>query len=74
MIDNTMSNKKIALYPGSFDPITNGHIDVLERARRMFDFVVIAVLNNSEKKSFLTAEERVKLIEEAVKDMDNVSV
>ncbi len=74
MIDNTMQNKKIALYPGSFDPITNGHIDVLERARRMFDFVVIAVLNNSEKKSFLTAEKRVELIEEAVKDMDNVSV
>ena len=71
---NSLSNKKIALYPGSFDPITNGHIDVLERARRMFDFVVIAVLNNPEKKSFLTAEKRVELIKEATKDMDNVSV
>jgi len=74
MADNTMSNKKIALYPGSFDPITNGHIDVLERARRMFDFVVIAVLNNTDKKSFLDTNVRVKLIEEAVKDMENVSV
>ena len=71
---NSVSNKKIALYPGSFDPITNGHIDVLERARRMFDFVVIAVLNNSDKKSFLPASQRVRLIQEAVKDMDNVSV
>ena len=71
---NSLSNKKIALYPGSFDPITNGHIDVLERARRMFDFVVIAVLNNPEKKSFLTADKRVELIKEATKDMDNVSV
>ena len=71
---NPISNKKIALYPGSFDPITNGHIDVLERARRMFDFVVIAVLNNPEKKSFLPASKRVELIQEAVKDMDNVSV
>ena len=68
------SDKKIALYPGSFDPITNGHIDVLERARRMFDFVVIAVLNNPDKKSFLSAPVRVGLIKEAVKDMDNVSV
>ncbi len=71
---NPISDKKIALYPGSFDPITNGHIDVLERARRMFDFVVIAVLNNPEKKQFLSASKRVELIQEAVKDMDNVSV
>ncbi len=70
----SVSDKKIALYPGSFDPITNGHIDVLERARRMFDFVVIAVLNNPEKKSFLSAPVRVGLIKEAVKDMENVSV
>ena len=70
----SVSDKKIALYPGSFDPITNGHIDVLERARRMFDFVVIAVLNNPEKKSFLSAHVRVGLIKEAVKDMENVSV
>ncbi len=73
MIDSSF-DKKIALYPGSFDPITNGHIDVLERARRMFDFVVIAVLNNPEKKSFLSTPVRVDLIKEAVKDMENVSV
>ena len=65
---------KIALYPGSFDPITNGHLDVLERARAMFDKVVIAVLNNQKKKSFLDIKTRVKLIEEATSCMDNVSV
>ena len=70
-----MSNdKKIALYPGSFDPITNGHLDVLERASAMFDKVVIAVLKHPEKKSFLSVEQRVNLIKESIKDMKNVSV
>ena len=65
---------KTAIYPGSFDPITNGHLDVLERASRMFDEVVIAVLNNPEKKSFLSVEKRVELIKEAAKDLKNVCV
>ena len=69
-----ISDKKIALYPGSFDPITNGHLDVLERASRMFDSVVIAVLKHPEKKSFLSVEQRVGLIKESIKDMKNVSV
>ena len=72
MIDNCAHNKKIALYPGSFDPITNGHLDVLERARKMFDEVVIAVLNNPVKKSFIDVEKRVELIKKATKDMQNV--
>lgn len=67
-------NKKTALYPGSFDPITNGHLDVLERASMMFDNVVIAVLKHPDKKSFLSVQERVELIKEAVKDMKNVCV
>ncbi|MBQ8475653.1 pantetheine-phosphate adenylyltransferase [bacterium] len=71
---NDAPNKKIALYPGSFDPITNGHLDVLERARAMFDEVVIAVLNHPHKKSFLDIQTRVKLIKEATQDMDNVRV
>lgn len=74
MIENSKNNKKIALYPGSFDPITNGHLDVLERASRMFDEVVIAVLNHPSKKSFLSVEERVNLIKESVSDFKNVSV
>ena len=72
MINN--QQEKIALYPGSFDPITNGHLDVLERASRMFDKVVIAVLDNSNKASFLAKEVRVQLIKDAIKSMKNVSV
>jgi len=68
------SSKKIALYPGSFDPITNGHLDVLERASRMFDEVVIAVLKNPAKKPFLNVEERIELIKEATKTLKNTKV
>ncbi len=74
MEESSISNQKIALYPGSFDPITNGHLDVLERASRMFDNVVIAVLNHPNKKAFLSVNERVTLIKEAVKSMKNVNV
>ena len=74
MIDNGISNQKIALYPGSFDPITNGHLDVLERASRMFDVVVIAVLNHPSKKAYLTVEERDKLIKEDTANIPNVRV
>ena len=72
MAENYSANKKIALYPGSFDPITNGHLDVLERASQMFDEVVIAVLNNPEKKAFLSVDERVELIKNATNHMENV--
>ncbi len=74
MVQNSTTNKKIALYPGSFDPITNGHLDVLERASRMFDEVVIAVLNHPSKKPFLSVGERVNLIKEVIKDFQNVRV
>ncbi len=74
MVDCHTTEQKVALYPGSFDPITNGHLDVLERASRMFDRVVIAVLKHPEKKSFLTTQERVSLIKEATKNIKNVSV
>ena len=65
---------KIAIYPGSFDPITLGHLDVLSDGAKMFDKVIIAVLNNSAKKGFLSVEERVSLIKESVKHLDNVEV
>ncbi len=54
--------KKIAVYPGSFDPLTNGHIDIIERALDIFDEVVIAVLHNPSKKALFTMEERVAMI------------
>lgn len=65
---------KIAIYPGSFDPITKGHLDVLETSAGIFDKVIIAVAKNSEKNGFLTVEERVNLIKESAKHLDNVEV
>lgn len=63
---------KIAIYPGSFDPITNGHYDIIKRASSMFDKVYVTALNNPGKKTFFSVEERVELIEEVIKDMPNV--
>ena len=65
---------KIAIYPGSFDPITKGHLDILNTASGIFDKVIIAVAQNSEKRGFLPVETRVKLIRESVKDIPNVEV
>ena len=64
---------KIAIYPGSFDPITNGHLDVLNRACKIFDKVIVLVAVNPKKKSRFSAEERVAMIKEAV-DNPNVEV
>ena len=65
---------KIAIYPGSFDPVTKGHLDILKTGAEIFDKVIIAVAKNSEKKGFLPIEERVKLIKESTKDFNNVEV
>ena len=65
---------KIAIYPGSFDPITKGHLDVLETSAGIFDKVIIAVAKNSEKNGFLSIEERVNLIKASVKHLPNVEV
>ena len=64
----------IAIYPGSFDPITKGHLDILNTATEIFDKVIIAVAKNSEKHGFLNTEERVELIKKSVKDLANVEV
>jgi len=58
-------NKQIAVYPGSFDPITFGHLDIIERGLEVFDQIIIAVARNSEKKSLFTTEERINHIKEA---------
>ena len=63
-----------AIYPGSFDPITYGHLDVLKTGAEIFDKVIIAVAHNGSKKGLLTIEERVNLIKEAVNDIKNVEV
>ena len=63
---------KIAIYPGSFDPITKGHLDILKTGSEIFDKVIIAVARNSEKKGFLPVEKRLELIKASIKDLDNV--
>jgi len=65
---------KIAVYPGSFDPITNGHLDIIERAANVFDQVIVAVSVNSAKKPLFTMEERVELLREVLRPYPNVRV
>ena len=63
-----------AVYPGSFDPMTFGHLDIIKRASEMFDELIVAVLNNQSKTPLFSVEERVKILEEATKDIPNVKV
>lgn len=65
---------RIAVYPGSFDPITNGHLDIIERASKIFDKVIVGVLNNNNKNPLFTAYERVMLIEKVTNNLPNVEV
>lgn len=65
---------KVAVYPGSFDPITNGHLDIIKRGAKVFDEVIVAVLVNIDKKYLFEIDERVKLIEKVTKDIENVKV
>lgn len=66
--------KKIALFPGSFDPFTIGHLNTVERASRLFDEVVVAIMTNTGKKSLFSEEEKITLTKEAVKHLKNISV
>ena len=65
---------KTAIYPGSFDPVTYGHLDIVRRAARMFDRVVVVVMNNSSKQSLFSVDERVKMLQTAVSHIKNVYV
>ena len=65
---------KKAVYPGSFDPLTYGHLDIIKRAAEMFDVLVVSVLNNKGKTPLFSVEERVKILKEATKDIPNVRV
>lgn len=65
---------RIAVCPGSFDPVTNGHIDIFERTSKMFDEVIVGVFHNPNKKPLFTMEERVKLLEQSALHIDNLRV
>lgn len=65
---------KVAVYPGSFDPITNGHLDIIKRSSKIFDQVIVAVLVNPNKEGLFTPDERVKMIEKVVSKLKNVKV
>ncbi len=67
-------SEKIAVVPGSFDPITKGHLDIIGRAADVFDIVYVAVLNNSAKQPLFTIEERIALITEVTKDIPNIRI
>jgi len=62
-----------AIYPGTFDPITNGHLDIIKRASSMFDEIIVAVANNKSKKSMFDLNSRLEMVQIAIKDLDNVT-
>ena len=66
--------KTIAIYPGSFDPITNGHVDLIHRACKLFDKVIIAITQNTNKDSFLSINQRVNAVESAIEPLTNTRV
>jgi pantetheine-phosphate adenylyltransferase len=64
----------IAIYPGSFDPVTNGHLDLIERGEKMFDLLIVAVLQNSEKQPLFSVSERIEMLREVTKQWADVEV
>jgi pantetheine-phosphate adenylyltransferase len=67
-----MSPQRVAIYPGSFDPLTLGHVDIIHRGSALFDSIVVAVLGNAEKSPLFTVEERLAMIRETFSDRENV--
>lgn len=65
--------KRIAIYPGSFDPVTNGHIDILQRGRTLFDEIIVAILLNPQKKALFSIEERMLMLKESMKDISGIT-
>ena len=63
-----------AIYPGSFDPVTLGHLDIIKRSAEMFDELIVGVLNNTAKSPLFSLEERVNMLKEVTKYMDNVKI
>lgn len=65
---------KIALYPGSFDPVTFGHLDIINRSAKLFDELIVGILNNSQKNALFSVDERVSMIKELTQELPNVEV
>jgi len=65
---------RIAVYPGSFDPITNGHLNIIERATNIFDKIIIGVANNPKKSTLFSAQERIDMIKEVTKNLEKVKI
>lgn len=62
------------IYPGSFDPVTNGHLDIIERCSEKFEHVIVAILNNQSKNNIFTLEERIELLKKSTAHLDNVEI
>ena len=69
-----MKTERIAIYPGTFDPITVGHIDIIQRGSKLFDRVIVTIAINQSKKPLFSVNDRITMIEDAIKDIKNVSV
>ena len=66
--------ERVAIYPGSFDPVTNGHLDILERGLKLFDKIILAILTNPKKSFLFTLEQRIEMLEESIKEFPNVKI
>ena len=66
--------ERIAIYPGSFDPVTNGHLDIIKRGLKIFDKIIVTILHNPQKKTLFSLAERIELLETCLADCDNVEV
>ena len=66
--------QRVAIYPGSFDPVTNGHLDIIERGLRLFDHLIVAILLNPSKTALFTVEERKEMLADSLKDFSNVEI
>ncbi|MCR8641796.1 pantetheine-phosphate adenylyltransferase [Paenibacillus sp. N1-5-1-14] len=73
-MEQSVKNMRVAVYPGSFDPVTNGHLDIIHRAAKVFDKLIVAVLNNTSKNPLFSLEERMELLRLATKDLPNIEI
>lgn len=74
MGNSTVRPERVAVYPGSFDPVTFGHLDIIQRAASQYDRLIVAVLNNTSKNPLFSVEERKELLKEATKDIPNIEI